>query len=193
MASDTFSLEDVIREAVELVTPQVEKNGNEIRIDCNPSVGTMQADRTRFRQVLLNLLSNAAKFTERGTITVTCRRESSSDGNSWIMLSVSDTGIGMTREQIALLFQKFQQLDTSFTRRHGGTGLGLAISQLLCRLMGGEVTVQSEPGRGSTFAVRLPAYAARGTQQIPHGPMDSPTSANLLSAPLIQASRSRVP
>ena len=110
----------------------------------------------RIRQALLNLASNAVKFTERGVVNIVAARETEA-GRDWIVLRVSDTGIGMTPEQIARLFQEFTQADSSTTRKYGGTGLGLAISRRFCRMMGGDITVESAPGRGSTFTVRLPA------------------------------------
>jgi signal transduction histidine kinase len=105
----------------------------------------------RLRQALLNLMSNANKFTERGTIAIDARQE---DGN--LSISVADTGIGMTPEQMSKLFQEFSQADASTTRKYGGTGLGLAISKRFCQMMGGDITVASEPARGSTFTIRLP-------------------------------------
>jgi CheY-like chemotaxis protein len=116
----------------------------------------MRADLTRVRQVLMNLVGNAGKFTEKGLITFSARREAVA-GRDWIVFDVSDTGIGMSPEQVGKLFQAFTQVDDSSTRRYEGTGLGLAISRQLCRMMGGDVTVVSEPGEGSTFTVRLPA------------------------------------
>jgi signal transduction histidine kinase len=113
----------------------------------------MQADLTKVRQTLFNLLSNAAKFTDHGTITLTVVREQV----DWIMLSVSDTGIGMTEEQLGRLFEAFSQAESSTRSQYGGTGLGLAISRHFCRMMGGDLTVTSVYGEGSTFRVRLPA------------------------------------
>jgi CheY-like chemotaxis protein len=116
------------------------------------------------RQALLNLLSNACKFTDRGTISLAVTREAT-DGQDWMLFSVSDTGIGMTPEQLARLFEAFSQADAATTRRYGGTGLGLALSRRLCRMMGGDVTVESEAGRGSTFTIRLPARVAEPTEE----------------------------
>jgi signal transduction histidine kinase len=109
----------------------------------------------RLRQALLNLMSNANKFTERGTITVHAR-QGQENGRDWVTIAVADTGIGMTPEQMGKLFQEFSQADASTTRKYGGTGLGLAISKRFCQMMGGDITVESEPGRGSTFTIRLP-------------------------------------
>jgi signal transduction histidine kinase len=115
----------------------------------------------RLRQAMLNLLSNANKFTERGTITVHARQVQE-NGRDWIMIAVDDTGIGMTPEQMGKLFQEFSQADASTTRKYGGTGLGLAISKRFCQMMGGDITVQSEVGHGSTFTIRLPTLAKAG-------------------------------
>ena len=109
------------------------------------------------RQTLLNLLSNACKFTDHGTVELTARRERNGGGEEWLVFTVGDTGIGMTPEQMARLFEAFAQADASTSRRYGGTGLGLAITRRFCRMMGGDVEVASEPGRGSTFTARLPA------------------------------------
>jgi signal transduction histidine kinase len=111
----------------------------------------------RLRQILLNLLSNACKFTKEGEVKLRARRVA--NGRDWIELAVADTGIGMTPEQQAMLFEEFTQADASTARRYGGTGLGLAITRKLARMMGGDVTVQSEPGEGSVFTVRLPSGA----------------------------------
>ena len=118
----------------------------------------MRADLTKLRQALFNLLSNACKFTEQGVVTVSVTRDAATaDGGDSIVFAVRDTGIGMTPEQMGRLFQEFGQADASTTRRYGGTGLGLALSRRLCRMMGGDISVASEPGRGSTFTIRLPA------------------------------------
>jgi signal transduction histidine kinase len=109
----------------------------------------------RLRQALLNLMSNANKFTEKGTITIAAR-QGQEHGHDSITISVADTGIGMTAEQMGRLFQEFSQADISTTRKYGGTGLGLAISKRFCQMMGGDITVESKPGRGSTFTIRLP-------------------------------------
>jgi len=127
--------------------------------------------------MLFNLLSNASKFTERGTITLSVDRESV-NGSRWVNFSVSDTGIGMTSEQTSKLFQAFTQADTSTTRKYGGTGLGLAISQKFCHLMDGEITIESAPGQGSTFRVRLPAIGAESkTEILPRSEETSSTTA----------------
>ena len=116
----------------------------------------MHADVTKVRQTLFNLLSNASKFTEGGTITLAVARETVDDA-AWVTFRVSDTGIGMTPEQLASLFQAFTQADVSTTRKYGGTGLGLVITRRFCQMMGGDVTVDSAVGQGTTFTIRLPA------------------------------------
>jgi len=153
---EPFEVAQLVRDVEAIVQPLVEKNGNRLVIECPEDVGAMQADLTKVRQALFNLLSNAAKFTERGTITLTAQRET----NEWVTFAVADTGIGMTEEQLGRLFEAFSQAEASTRSKYGGTGLGLAISRHFCRLMGGDLTVTSTYGRGSTFTVRLPARAA---------------------------------
>jgi CheY-like chemotaxis protein/anti-sigma regulatory factor (Ser/Thr protein kinase) len=134
----------------------VEKKSNRLELDVPPETDSVHADLTKVRQVLFNLLSNACKFTEHGTVRVEARREAT-DGVDWAVFRVTDSGIGMTAEQIARLFQPFTQADASTTRKYGGTGLGLAISKRFAEIMGGEISVSSEPGKGSIFVFRLPA------------------------------------
>ncbi|HSW32242.1 MAG TPA: ATP-binding protein, partial [Steroidobacteraceae bacterium] len=153
---ESFAVVPLVREVASTLGPAAEKNGNRIEVRCADELGTMCADETRIRQALLNLASNAVKFTERGVVTIEAEREDA-ESREWIVFRVSDTGIGMTPEQMGRLFQDFTQADSSTTRKYGGTGLGLAISRRFCRMMGGDITVQSEPGRGSTFTIRLPA------------------------------------
>jgi signal transduction histidine kinase/DNA-binding response OmpR family regulator len=153
---EAFPLAPLVGDVVTTIRSLAEKNGNRIVLECPDDVGTMWADPTRVRQALLNLASNACKFTERGTISVTVDRRPDGE-REWITMRVADTGIGMTPEQTAKLFQDFTQADASTTRRYGGTGLGLAISRRFCRMMGGDITVESTAGRGSTFTIRLPA------------------------------------
>lgn len=149
-------------ELTKTTQPIADKNNNKFIVDCPTDIGAMQADSTRVRQVLLNLLSNACKFTENGEIRFTVKREANGSATS-LVFTVADSGIGMTEEQLGRLFQEFSQADSSTTRKYGGTGLGLAISQHLCRAMGGEITVQSALGHGAAFTVRLPAQALQGT------------------------------
>jgi signal transduction histidine kinase/DNA-binding response OmpR family regulator len=156
---ETFDLAEAIREVVTTVEPLVQKKANRLEVRCDPALGTMHADVTKIRQSLFNLLSNASKFTENGTITLEAERERAGV-RDWIVLSVSDTGIGMTPEQQANLFQAFSQADASTTRKYGGTGLGLVITRRFCEMMGGTIVVRSEAGEGSTFTIRLPAHVA---------------------------------
>jgi signal transduction histidine kinase/DNA-binding response OmpR family regulator len=141
------------------------KNDNTLKLECQENIGTMRADLTKVRQTLFNLLSNAAKFTEKGTVTLSAWRmtDATSSAQSEIFFSVKDTGIGMTHEQMGKLFESFQQADSSTTRKYGGTGLGLAISRNFCRLMGGELSVASELGVGSEFTARLPGKVSEPT------------------------------
>ncbi|NJR62022.1 MAG: response regulator [Cyanobacteria bacterium CRU_2_1] len=144
------------------IQPLLERNHNTLKVQLPESPGDIKADRTRVRQILLNLLSNACKFTEQGTILLTVQRNESDrmkanhQASPVIQFQVSDTGIGMTPEQLGRLFQAFSQADASTTRKYGGTGLGLTISRRLCQMMGGDILVQSEYGKGTTFTVTLP-------------------------------------
>jgi signal transduction histidine kinase len=152
---EDVSLAPLIDGVVKTIEPLAAKNENRLAVSCDGAIGRLHADQMRLRQALLNLLSNANKFTERGTISVDAR-QGEENGRDWITIAVADTGIGMTPEQMGKLFQEFSQADASTTRKYGGTGLGLAISKRFCQMMGGDITVESEPGRGSIFAIRLP-------------------------------------
>ncbi|MEA3068765.1 MAG: hypothetical protein QOD29_211, partial [Alphaproteobacteria bacterium] len=151
----TFSLVPLIEDVAKTIEPMATKNGNRLVIACPADLGTMNADQTRFRQSLLNLASNANKFTEKGTVTIAAH-QGQENGRDWITLAVTDTGIGMTPEQMGKLFQEFSQASSRTASKYGGTGLGLAISRHFCRMMGGDITVESEPGEGSTFTISLP-------------------------------------
>jgi signal transduction histidine kinase len=157
---ERFEIAKLINNVVMTVKSAMDKNNNILEVYCDQELGTMYADQTRMRQVLLNLLSNAAKFTTNGNVTLTVRREKIDlpiEGIvDMITFNVTDTGIGMSESQQQQLFQPFTQGDSSTTRRYGGTGLGLAISRHFCQMMGGDVFVKSEPGVGSTFTVHLP-------------------------------------
>ncbi|UCG14258.1 MAG: PAS domain S-box protein, partial [Deltaproteobacteria bacterium] len=153
---ETFDVPSVVRDVVATINPLVEQNDNTLQVDCAEDLGTIKADLTKVRQSLFNLLSNASKFTEHGTVALTVTREAV-DGDVWMKFRVSDTGIGMTPEEMDKLFQAFSQADASTTRKYGGTGLGLAISREFCQMMGGDITVESVSGQGSTFTIRLPA------------------------------------
>jgi signal transduction histidine kinase/DNA-binding response OmpR family regulator len=156
MHVEAFAIAPLVDDVISTISPVATKNGNEIIVRCPPDIGEMHADQTRIRQALLNLVSNANKFTEHGSVTVDVARVTGK-GSEQITMAVRDTGIGMSSEQIGRLFQEFVQADPSTTRKYGGTGLGLAISRRFCQMMGGEITVESQLGKGSTFTIRLPA------------------------------------
>ncbi|MDJ0677622.1 MAG: ATP-binding protein [Calothrix sp. MO_167.B42] len=157
---ETFDVKTLINNLVLTVKPAMDQNGNCLELNCDPQLGTMYADQTRMRQILLNLLSNAAKFTTYGKVSLSVKIEngnvSRNEPKTMINFTVSDTGIGMSDQQQQRLFQPFTQGDASTTKKYGGTGLGLAISRYFCQLMGGDIMVQSEVGLGSTFIVSLP-------------------------------------
>jgi signal transduction histidine kinase/DNA-binding response OmpR family regulator len=162
---EQFDIAALIDDVVSTIQPMIDKNANMLKIELMGDVGTMRADVTKVRQSLFNLLSNASKFTNEGTVTLRIARESeppagweSSTGynGEWIYYSVSDTGIGMNPDQVAKVFGEFQQADASTTRKYGGTGLGLAITQRFCQMMGGDIVVHSTAGAGSTFTFWLP-------------------------------------
>ena len=152
---EDFPLAPLIDNVVKTIEPLAAKNGNQVAVHCDAAIGTMHADQMRLRQALLNLMSNANKFTEKGTITIDASQRQQ-NGYDWITLAVTDTGIGMTAEQMGKLFQEFAQASSTTASKYGGTGLGLVISRRFCQMMGGDITVESEAGRGSTFTVRLP-------------------------------------
>jgi PAS domain S-box-containing protein len=212
---ENFEVASLINDLLITAQPLVEKKGNTLQLHCADDLGRMQADTTRLRQVLLNLLSNAAKFTEGGTITLKVEKivadsKGVGEQTKWpgeargrgdakrfspapllphspaVIFRVSDTGIGMTPEQVAHLFEAFSQADSSTTKKYGGTGLGLAISRRFCQMMGGDITVESELGRGSTFTVRLPVdgrgageQRSRGEQDVEASPLPPGSSAPL--------------
>jgi signal transduction histidine kinase len=168
----------LIEEVASTAAPLIEKNGNTLNLHQISNMGTMHGDVTKVQQILLNLLSNAAKFTQNGTITLTASREkiaghsseareentsepaadsqSSIASKEFLVVNCIDTGIGMNPDQLQHIFQPFTQADASTTRKYGGTGLGLAISQRFCLMMGGNISVKSQEGVGSTFTIRLP-------------------------------------
>ncbi|HTT68939.1 MAG TPA: GAF domain-containing protein, partial [Gemmatimonadales bacterium] len=152
---ETFDVRQMLQDVATTVQPLVEKNANRLVVEGAGELGTMRSDLTKMRQVLLNLLSNACKFTKGGTITLAAAREGENGAGDRCVFRVADSGIGMTAAQLAKLFQAFAQAEASTARNYGGTGLGLAISRRFCQLMGGDITVASEPGRGSTFTVSL--------------------------------------
>jgi signal transduction histidine kinase len=159
---ESFDVGLLVDEVASTIAPLADKNGNTLEVLGTEDVGAIHADLTKTRQVLLNLLSNACKFTQNGRVTIEARRDGGTDGQ-WVTIAARDTGIGMTTEQMGKLFQAFTQADASTSRKYGGTGLGLVICRKYCRMMGGDVHVESEPGRGSTFTVRLPAAVEEGS------------------------------
>ena len=157
---EDFSVGDVVSEVTATVQPLMQKNSNTLEVQGADTGGLMHADVTRVRQCLFNLLSNASKFTQQGKITLMVLRDKKDDWE-WVHFQVADTGIGMTKEQMQKLFQAFSQADASTTRKYGGTGLGLAISKRFCQMMGGDITVTSEPEKGSTFTMHVPAQVVK--------------------------------
>jgi signal transduction histidine kinase len=150
----TVQLASLIKDVLSTAEQLAEQNKNRLVVDAQEDLGALTVDPMRLRQILLNLLSNACKFTKAGEVKLAARKVS--NGSHFVEFAVSDTGIGMTAEQQAKLFEEFTQADASTAQRFGGTGLGLAITRKLARMMGGDVTVTSEPGKGSVFTVRLP-------------------------------------
>ncbi len=153
---ETVNIARLIDEVVGTVGPLAQQNQNRLTVECPSDIGSLVVDALRLRQILLNLLGNACKFTKAGEVSLRVA-PASTDGRGWVEFVVADTGIGMTPEEVGRLFEEFTQADQSTARRYGGTGLGLAITRRLCHMMGGEVGITSEPGKGSVFVVRLPA------------------------------------
>jgi CheY-like chemotaxis protein len=171
LSLETFDVAEMLRGVESTLAPLAARNRNAIQIDCPPDIGSIHADLTKVRQCLFNLLANACKFTEDGAVRLTATRERTG-GREWVLFRVSDTGIGMSLEQIERLFEAFAQAEASTARRFGGTGLGLTISRQLARMMGGDVTVCSEVGAGSTFTLVLPATVDEDA------PADAPVTAD---------------
>ncbi len=163
---ENFDVGSLIGEVESTIAKQIVKNGNTLEITCPADIGQMRADLSKVRQGLFNLVSNAAKFTQGGKIHVTAERQTM-DGSEWIMFRVSDTGIGLSAEQIVRLFQPFTQADASTTRKFGGTGLGLALTRRFCQMMRGDVTVHSVPNEGSVFTIKLPAIVESSSETSP--------------------------
>jgi len=162
LSPEHFDITALIEDAASMVQPLIEQNANVLTISRPADLGAMYADNTKVRQILFNLLSNACKFTSHGKIELEAVREQS-DGSERLALRVRDTGIGMTCEQIGKLFMPFSQADVLTARKYGGTGLGLAITKRYCEIMGGEISVASELGKGALFTVKLPLVASPGT------------------------------
>jgi PAS domain S-box-containing protein len=153
---EEFSVSALVEEVLAAVRPGIERGRNELRVELEPAVGTMRSDALKLRQCLLNMLSNAGKFTQDGTVTLRVKRQTV-NGRAWVLFTVIDTGIGIAPEHVGQLFREFYQVDTSSTRRYEGSGLGLVITRRLCHMLGGEIRVVSTPGSGSTFTAELPA------------------------------------
>jgi signal transduction histidine kinase/CheY-like chemotaxis protein len=175
---EDFNVAEAVTGVVTTVQPLVKKNNNTLEVICSDDLGTLRADLTKVRQALFNLLSNACKFTENGTITLEVQRQEVG-GEDCVLFKVSDTGIGMTPEQMKKLFKAFSQADASTTRKYGGTGLGLVITRSFCQMMGGDVDVTSEYGKGTTFTIRLPAVMAEAASQ----QQDAPPAASEVATP----------
>jgi adenylate cyclase len=174
---EVVTLPPLVDEVIGTVRPLAEQNKNRLAVECSGELAQISVDPMRLRQILLNLLSNACKFTKEGDVTLRVTL-TVADARKWIEFSVTDTGIGMTEEQIGRLFQEFTQADSSTVRKYGGTGLGLAITRRLCQMMGGDVTVTSAWGKGSVFTVRLPAgpaLAVEAPSATAPGPQSGPT------------------
>ncbi|HLK65280.1 MAG TPA: response regulator [Bryobacteraceae bacterium] len=152
---EAFSVHDMVRDVVTTMQPLIDKNANQLVVDVAPEIAAIRADLTKVRQGLFNLLSNASKFTKGGKIELRVRSEQVGS-RSWVAFHVKDSGIGMTQEQAGKVFEAFTQADASTTRKYGGTGLGLTITRKFCELMGGNITVESELGKGTTFTIRIP-------------------------------------
>jgi DNA-binding response OmpR family regulator/two-component sensor histidine kinase len=166
---EPFEVQAVVADVVSTIKPLVQKNGNTLEVHVDDAVGTMRADLTKLRQSLFNLLSNASKFTRNGLIMLSVQREMD-NGTDTVVFSISDTGIGMTPEELSRLFQAFSQAHASANQEFGGTGLGLVITRQFCQLMGGDVSVESESGKGTTFTVRLPAVVRDQSAGTAHQP-----------------------
>jgi CheY-like chemotaxis protein/anti-sigma regulatory factor (Ser/Thr protein kinase) len=192
---ESFDIAKMVADVATTIQPLVAKNANTLHVACGDDLGAMRADLVKVRQALFNLLSNACKFTERGTVTLTVSQETA-HRIPWIIFRVRDSGIGMTPEQMEKLFQAFSQADVSTafsqadvstTRQFGGTGLGLAISRKFCQMMGGDITVESTFGKGSTFAIRLPVRAADAKAGAEAPTKERPVSATAVAetAPMV--------
>jgi PAS domain S-box-containing protein len=191
---EDVDLPEILAEVVGTVAPLAEERGNRIETHFDPQLGTIRTYVTKLRQSLLNLLSNASKFTENGEVRLSARR-TVRDGRNWLEFEVKDSGIGMNEEQLAKLFQAFTQADASTTRKYGGTGLGLAITRRFARILGGDVTVESVEGKGSTFRLTIPAETAASTPgeaiTATEGPLilvvdDDPVARDLMSRVLVK-------
>lgn len=153
---ETFDIITLIKETISTIQPLIQQKNNQLKLHIADQLGDLHSDLTKVRQILFNLLGNAAKFTEHGEIIFIAKHETTQGGKNWVIFSIIDQGIGMTQEQIDHLFQPFVQADSSTTRKFGGTGLGLAISKAFAKMLGGHISVSSELNKGSIFTVFLP-------------------------------------
>jgi len=182
---EEIAIDSMIRDVVSTIMPLIEKNENRIVVECPQDIGSMKADMTKVRQTLFNLLSNASKFTEKGEITLTVSKVEHTTGPR-LHFTVRDTGIGMNEEQLGKLFQSFSQADASTTRKYGGTGLGLVISRKFCQMMGGDISVKSQSGVGTTFTVDLPQEVIEVPSEAPRQlPAGKPTPGGKLKLVLV--------
>jgi signal transduction histidine kinase len=154
---ENLNLHSLVEHVLTTAQPLIDQNGNRLVVEFPDDLGIIYTDESKLRQILLNLLSNAAKFTKQGHIVFSIVREVDSAGVNWVIFRVTDTGIGMTPKQLEVIFEPFTQADPGISRQYGGSGLGLTISQHFCRMMGGDIHIESELGRGSVLTVRLPA------------------------------------
>jgi signal transduction histidine kinase/CheY-like chemotaxis protein len=203
---ESLSVEAVVRDVAATVEPLVAQKENRLAVVVDPDAGEMAADQVKVRQILFNLLSNATKFTEAGSITLSVQRTPSSREGEWIVFEIADTGIGMTTEQLERLFQPFTQADASTTKKYGGTGLGLTITRRFAEMMGGTIDVRSAVGEGTRFTVRLPVHveagaapdaqggAGAGVPEVPGAPAratvllidDDPSARDMISRMLVR-------
>jgi anti-sigma regulatory factor (Ser/Thr protein kinase) len=182
--AENFEINNLIDMVSGVAQPLMAKNNNHFEIVRAPHLGSAYQDITKLRQALLNLVSNAAKFTHEGTITLNIKLENSK-GIGWLIMSVSDTGIGIPEDKLDYVFEEFSQADNSTTRNYGGTGLGLAISKRFCQMLGGDITVTSKPGIGSVFTISIPSMLPGAdlpapTQSQPSQQIDSPNKLELV-------------
>ena len=162
---EEFDVRETLDSVADIGRALMNSRENRFALQLGVALGRMRADRTKVRQVLLNLLSNAAKFTAQGTVTLEAERVPTEAGD-WLEFRVRDTGIGMTPEQMSWVFEVFTQAERFTSTQYGGTGLGLALSRQFCQLMGGDIAVESTPGQGSVFLARLPTNLSRpGVQE----------------------------
>ena len=190
---ESFDVATLVHDVIPTAQPLIDRNKNQLKVDCPEAFGTMRADATKLRQILLNLLSNASKFTDEGVVALEVVRDQAGP-REMIVFRVRDSGIGMTPEQMGRLFQVFSQADHSTSAKFGGTGLGLAISRQFARLMGGDITVESKMGEGSVFTVRIPAEVApvKATPDEPAAPAPEPAKPAAAPAPAPGPRRGRV-